>query len=112
MSNMKLDEAQAVISKITAEQLTILENAHSRYMRFIGAEAAEDEQELANDRNHFKDLLITSPKGLPVFDGISAMKFMTAITGLSESVCRAFDEYDFHKTHGVSFEEAVEAGTV
>ncbi len=101
---MKLEVAQHILENLNPTELESLENAHWRYMHFIGIigdPSPEDVEQANEDRKTFAHFLT-----MEVFDVENAIQFMMEITGLPSDYCEAWDECDFFKTNGISSEEA------
>lgn len=110
---MNIETAQEILAHLTQDQLNALETAHWRYMAFAGVVLHADyETQAKEDQKTFPELLKFDADGKPVTSDQRAADFMVAVTGLSRDWCLAWDEHDFYETHGVTSEEAAQAGHV
>ena len=105
---MKISTARKVLKGITAVQAEILKNAHSRYMVLVGLYQAEHEgitaECAAQDKEKYPHF-IRRDKGVVVTDQNDFASFAGDLTGLSTSVCVAWDEKAFLDEHGVSADQ-------
>ena len=110
---MNIETAQGTLATLTQDQLDTLENAHWRYMAFAGVVLHSDYVAQAiDDQKTFPDLLKFDANGKPVTSDQRAADFMVAVTGMPRDWCLAWDEHDFYETHGVTSEDAAQAGHV
>lgn len=110
---MNIEIAQSILFGLTEDQREALESAHWRYMAFACVAQDESLQKQAEeDRDTYPHLLKFDLDGKPVTSDQRAADFMSAVTGLPRDWCLAWDEHDFYETHGVTSEEAAQAGHV
>ena len=110
---MNIEIAQGIVAALTEDQRGLLEAAHCRYMAFAGVIQDGEYQEQAKaDREAYPHLLKFKADGGPSVSTERAADFMASVTGLARDWCVAWDEHDFYETHGVTQEEAMQAGHV
>lgn len=105
---MKIGTAQKILKGITTVQAGLLKNAHSRYMVLVGLYQAEHEgitpECAAQDKEKYQHLIRRS-NGIIVTDQNDFALFAGDLTGLSASMCIAWDEKAFLDEHGISADQ-------
>lgn len=108
---MKISTAHKILKSLNPEQVELLRNAHSRYMVLVGLYQAEHEgisaECAAQDKEKYPHF-IRRDKGVVVTDQNDFASFAGDLTGLSSSMCVAWDEKAFLDEHGVSADEYAE----
>ena len=103
---MDYGQATQILHTLTPEQRGSLEEAHDRYFCFAGISSfdADSDRQAETDRKTYAHLLLPDNGGVPCISQEHAAEFMSAVSGLPQKWCLAWDEYDFCELHGQDYE--------
>ncbi|MBJ7583967.1 MULTISPECIES: hypothetical protein [Aeromonas] len=105
-------EALEQLQLLDIEQLTLLEQAHWRYVAFMGICCPDDahQHQAILDRQTYPQWYTHTDTGHPrVTDG-GVAGFMSAVSHMPPDVCLAWYEVDFCQTFGTHFRERLAQG--
>lgn len=105
-------DALEQLQLLDVEQLTRLEQAHWRYLAFMGICVIDDahDQQAILDRQHYPQWYTRNDTGVAHVTDDSVAGFMSAISGLPPESCLAWYEVDFCHTHGKDYRERLARG--
>lgn len=105
-------EALEQLQLLDIAQLTLLEQAHWRYVAFMGICCPDDayQHQAILDRQTYPQWYTHTDTGKPHVTDDGVVGFMSAVSTLPPEVCLAWYEVDFCLTHGEDYRERLARG--
>ncbi|ENI5712750.1 hypothetical protein WH06_23260 [Aeromonas salmonicida subsp. salmonicida] len=105
-------EALEQLQLLDIEQLTLLEQAHWRYVAFMGICCPDDayQHQAILDRQTYPQWHTHTDTGHPCITDEEVAGFMSAVSHIPPEVCLAWNEVDFCQTFGTHYREHLAQG--